>query len=643
MIRAAGILFRAPDGKVLLLKRGAGSDHANTWGVPGGQARDLETAIETAERETMEEITLLPRGPRYEWTRTVSSALGSNPTGPSLEPEVVEAGVVPPPETSEQVEFTTFLQKTEDQFTPILNYEHDAWCWADPERPPEPLHPGTRIALARLSMDELGVARAMVAGDLVSPQRYNENLTLFALRITGTGLSFRSAVKEYVWRDKSIYMNEDFLARCNGLPVLWEHPEKTMLNTKEFGDRIIGTIMLPYFKGDDEVWGIAKILDGNAAKLMTNKQLSTSPGVVIKTDESSKLTMEDGKALLIEGKPILLDHLSVVAAGVWDKAGPPTGILNEVLERVDSMAEANEKDAAGNIDKLLSHLDAMKDSMNSWKDSVEKRFDEWEKEKKEEKDRKDAMKRDAEEKEEKERCDKFKKDAEEEDCSDADFEKKCDEFEKTCKDSVVGKSVISDAKARRDARKDAMKRDAESKKEEEEKKDSQRMSDDRLTRALREIDELKARITVSPNDKEFQDKDELITRIDEAYRAHGKQMLGLRPGESAHTFAKRNLRPFLPLVKNSKGEPKYASDDLIDKIPAELLMDTVDEVCRAAIKDSMSMEHLNEDDLVSTTRTSDSGHRITEWRGKHTVVRRFASPVTQYGRMGTASIQQRRA
>jgi hypothetical protein len=168
----------------------------------------------------------------------------------------------------------------------------------------------------------------MAVGQLTSPQRY-ENVWLFAIRITGTGISYRHARKEFVWRDPSVYINDEFLARCNGLAVIWEHPEKSLLNDKEFSNRVIGSIMLPYLRDDkpDEVWGIAKVYDEDAAREMRDNVLSTSPAVnFADPTENDRIKLEDGKIMLIEGKPSLLDHIAICAAGVWDKGGDPTGV-----------------------------------------------------------------------------------------------------------------------------------------------------------------------------------------------------------------------------------------------------------------------------------------------------------------------------
>ena len=313
-LKAAGILFVADDGRVLLTRR-VGRDHAGEWAFPGGGVEDGESAEECARRETVEETALRYGGPLSLWTRRIKDG----------------------------VDFTTFIGRSE-QFVPQLNEEHDIFTWARPETALAtlPLHPGAAVALQRFDMDELGIAKAMVAGDLVSPQRY-ENLLLVALRITGTGAAYRSGIDEYVWRDPSLYLNDEFLERCQGLTVIWEHPKKRMMNSKEFNRRVIGSVMIPYIKPEErEVWGIAKVYDEEAVEALSTEQWSTSPGVKLKTSMSQKL--EDGSKLLLEGDIRLLDHIAVCTLGVWDKAGPASGVdvvldsrytvLDQIIEKV---------------------------------------------------------------------------------------------------------------------------------------------------------------------------------------------------------------------------------------------------------------------------------------------------------------------
>ena len=364
MIKAAGIMFLNDAGEVLLLKRGPGGDWPGAWCFPGGQQEGDETLEQTAVRECGEEMGFYPPGQRRVWTRRISD----NQYPPGVEQPVT---VNPVPPIGDPVDYTTFIQRIEGRFDPLLNGEHTSFAWCGVGLPRTPLHPGTRVALDKLTMDELGVARAITAGDLVSPQQY-ENVWLFALRITGTGTAYRSKLDEYVYRKPENYLNQHFLDRCNGLPVVWEHPQAGKLDSKEFINRVIGTILLPYIQGD-EVWGIAKIYDAEAVIQMTSKQLSTSPAVVFRqTDGNVQEKLEDGSSLLIEGKPSLLDHLAICEEGVWDKGGPPAGVeLPETIEttsgdmnmaEIEKEVEGAEKRSdtdGGNMDKLLMGIDAL--------------------------------------------------------------------------------------------------------------------------------------------------------------------------------------------------------------------------------------------------------------------------------------------
>lgn len=327
MNRAAGVMLQSAEGRVLFLRRSKAGDAPGQWCFPGGGIEDGETPVKAAIRELAEEADVRARKKHLTfWTRRCADG----------------------------VDFTTYIVRGVVEFDPLLNEEHTAFIWRDPHEPPRPLHPGCEIALAKLDMDELGVARAMRDDELHGPQDY-ENIVLFPLRITGTGVAFRHKWGEYVQRDPALYLNDDFLARCNGLPVIMEHPKTSVLNTEEFKDRVIGTIMLPYIRGD-EVWGIAKIYDATAAQMMKDEQLSTSPAVVWRDpDVNTKAESEDGEPILIEGPPSLLDHLAVCRVGVWDKGGEPSG--------VELLASDSIEQAEAQMSQVLLALDAIDDRL----------------------------------------------------------------------------------------------------------------------------------------------------------------------------------------------------------------------------------------------------------------------------------------
>ena len=229
---------------------------------------------------------------------------------------------------------------------------------------------------------ETDIAEAMSKGLLPSPQLY-ANVMLLAIRITGTGLAFRSAIGEHVWRDPELYLNDEFLKRCNGLMVIMDHPDSAVLNTEEFKNRAVGSIMLPYIKGD-EVWGIAKIYDQSAVTEICDGEISTSPSVVFdNTAGNTTLTTKNGQPLLIEGVPFLLDHIAIVtkargSKGVWDKGGDATGVLLNNQEVSDMTENKLEPKADANGDVLADILQAVK-GLNTNINSLSARMDSMEK------------------------------------------------------------------------------------------------------------------------------------------------------------------------------------------------------------------------------------------------------------------------
>lgn len=547
-IRAAGILIRCGD-KALFVKRGPGSDYPGMWAFPGGRMEEGETADQTAERETREEIGAVPYGNMKLHTRSINNQETASVAPILLGDPLVETltSNLPPMDAlvipATAVDFTTFTADAKNEFKPTLNDEHVGYAWAPIDQPPEPLHPGCRIALQKFTMNELDIARAMAAGSLVSPQQYM-GLWLYAMRITGTGLAFREAKNEYVWRDINLHLNEDFLARCNGLAVIWWHPPKS-LNTKEYRKRVIGAIMLPYALGD-EVWGIAKIQDADAAQLMADGQYSTSPSVILGGITDKVLKTADGTPLLIEGEAALLDHLAVCEQGVWDKGGEPVGVQNDIIERDLVMADS----AAQNDDgkKFDAVMDALRAGMSRM-DALHERLD-----------KQDAARKDAEEEEKKERA---KEDAARRDTEKAEWMKAdgamCakddadeEEEKKSFKEKGDPEEVAADKarKARKDrmaARDDAARKDAEEKeakkKEEQEKADAATRSDSIAKQVQDGIAAALAKL--QPKEQTADERTALAdaqVRADSVYGAFGKQAPPPMAGETTRDYRVRLLK-----------------------------------------------------------------------------------------------------
>lgn len=331
MKKAAGILYVSHDGKRILLLRRADceAEYAGTWALPGGHVEDGETAADAAVREMAEETSFRHDGELRFWTRSIRG----------------------------DCDFTTHIALAKEDFQPVLNEEHSEYRWTafDELYPVNgsglELHPGLWVALARFGMDELGMAEAIKSGEHASPVEFM-NVLMVNMRITGTGLSYRNAYEEYVWRDERYYTNERFVQRCYGLPVIWEHPSNGQpLDSKEFAKRVVGTVFLPYLKGN-EVWAVVKIWDDVAREAILKEKLSTSPCVVFTPRDIGHKEPFNGEEILIEGPPSFLDHIAICAEGVWDKGGEPTGVqsatvsdaADKCLEQIEALLQRSRLD-----------------------------------------------------------------------------------------------------------------------------------------------------------------------------------------------------------------------------------------------------------------------------------------------------------
>ena len=93
------------------------SKYSGTWGLAGGKIDTGEQLLTSLHRELIEEL-------GYDF---------------------IDVKVIPIEKfTSDNGHFSynTFLIPVEEEFTPVLNYEHRGYCWVRLEDHPKPLHPG---------------------------------------------------------------------------------------------------------------------------------------------------------------------------------------------------------------------------------------------------------------------------------------------------------------------------------------------------------------------------------------------------------------------------------------------------------------------------------------------------------------------
>lgn len=558
-VKAAGTLVVA-DGSVLFLRRGNGGDHPGEWCIPGGTTEQGETAEESARRETLEEA-------GYEPHKLI--ALGTTDDG--------------------AVEFTTFYHECRP-FEVALSDESTEYLWSPLGSWPEPLHPGCRFtlesdafkAIRKAHMTETEVAQAIATGDFTSPQ-FVRNMWLFDIRITGTGTSYRSKDEEYVYRPPEHYLNDEFLARCNGLPVIVDHPEKATLDSKEFNDRIVGSVLLPYIKGE-EVWAVARIYDEATATLMSSEQLSTSPSVVFRNPavENSTATLDGGQALLIEGKPILLDHIAICEAGVWDKGGPPTGVsTNHVQEPEMTEEERKAKADAEAKQELESRAKA---------DAEEK------------------AKADAEEEKAKADSDKWDKLMSAVDS----IAKRMDSFDKKADEMPAEEMSAADKKA--DAEKEEEKKaDAEDEKKEEEAKADAAKREGALLARVSQLESLlvqTAQLTPKPlSDSDYAAMADAQAKADSIYSAFGKQAPRALNGEDLLSYRKR-------LAAGVKSHSDQWKGIDISKVDSAVFDIAETKIYADAMEAAIHPSESPEGGLRAVTKDTGTGHRVTNFYGK---------------------------
>jgi 8-oxo-dGTP pyrophosphatase MutT (NUDIX family) len=134
---AAGVLFVANDGDVLLMRRSADEkNYGGWWGLPGGKAEDGEEPIAAARRETLEE------------------------TGFDCEDRLFKAfdSVVTPGKMA----FHTYTCGVDEKFTPKMeDGEHTGAAWFSLDGLPATTHPG----VVRAIKDRLSIADDMTPED----------------------------------------------------------------------------------------------------------------------------------------------------------------------------------------------------------------------------------------------------------------------------------------------------------------------------------------------------------------------------------------------------------------------------------------------------------------------------------------------
>lgn len=412
-----------------------------------------------------------------------------------------------------------------------------------------------------MSLTELEVAERIRDGTVPSPVKFS-NMWLVNLRITGTGLAYRAGLKEHVWRDPKLYLNEEFLRRCNGLPVIANHPDDAVLTEEDFKLRIVGSVMLPYIRGD-EVWAVCRVYLQSIVEEITEGDVSTSPSVVFNSTSGNVEVQEGDTNFLIEGVPFLVDHIALVtkahgSLGVWDKDRIPAGV--EVTNTGEIEMEKEELQALlqGVVSDALQGINQKIDGVVTRMDSLEQR---------------DKARADAEEQAKKEVEEKAKADEA------AEEQRKADE--------AAAKEAEEKAKADEAAAKDAEEKAKADSEAEEQRKADEEAEKERNDSALAEAQ----------------------AKADSAFSACGKNAPAPFSGENALDYRKRAL---IAMQKHSPAHKDVNIRAIADSATLAVLEDAIFSAARQSIEKEMMS---TQGQLHKRIRNDEAGRRITEYQG----------------------------
>lgn len=514
-IFGSGIMFR--QGKyVFLIQR---SDDG-TWCPPGGTVEPGELAIDAARREVLEEV-----GYQYDGPLTPHSVYG---------------------------DYLTFRAEVPERFEAKLNDESLAAGWFHIDDLPKPLHQPFAEMLAQQALNETEVAALIADGTLSSPQFFI-NMWMFAIRVTGTGVTWRSADQQMAFRNPDDYLTPEFLQRVAGVPLIWLHPEKNKLDSDEFAKRVIGTLTNSWVADNGEVWTIGRVYDAEAAEIMATRQLSTSPTVTYSESQDSIIKV-DGQPLLVEPSPQLLDHVAICEQGVWDKLLDPTGVKSDSIP-----SEAEKMDEEKFVELFNKCMDARMAKADSEAADLK-------------------AKADAEEAAKKEKADAEAKEAEE-------------------------------AKAKADAEEKAAKEKADSEaKEKADAEEAERMAKEKADSQLRqEIADLRSRIPTELSDEERNEVADAQVKADSVFSCFGKRAPVPLSGEKPLAYRRRLM------IQLQEHSPDFKSVDL-SSIADSALLSVAEKTIYADAQKSASLS-VGPGMLREIKRADATGRQISTFEG----------------------------
>lgn len=291
-----------------------------------------------------------------------------------------------------------------------------------------------------------------------------------------------------------------------------------------------------------------------------------------------------------------------------------------MTEEEKAAADKARQDAAGNIDKILAHLDSKFDSVN-------KRMDAFEEEKKADRRKADAARRDAE------RAEWMKADAAacERDDADEKTEKEelvakgepeetaADKARASRRDRMKARSDAAESEEAKRTREDSARRDVEDKaRQDADVRDTKTRADAVLADQARMATTI-ANMPKSPTDADYGAMADAQAIYDSVYQAFGQRAPVPLQGEAVVGYRRRLARGI------QTHSEKWKSIDL-HTLPDAALGIAEEHIRADAAVAARTAGDVPDGTLMPVTRVNESGHRVTEFRGRETIFKRMAQP-----------------
>ena len=335
----AGIMYVAGK-KVLLGKRSYG-DFKDHWDFPGGKTEDGETPIQTALRESLEEVGYQPSENIVQFDFSDNDHIG----------------------------FTTFLCRT-STFEPHFNNEHSDFQWFDLNSLPSDLHPCVKLTIDKFRYLSKGM-------DAVSSRDYDFNnwfevkdnplskVGVFPYLGASVSPDFPPDQIVYVYRPEEELADPECAESFKLTPWVNEHPNNLLGSEKEGripAERkgIEGVIGEDVYYKDGVLYGNIKVFSDNLAELISSGKKELSLGYACRYEKSSGIY--NGQRYDAIQRTIRGNHLALVGEG---RMGPDVAVLDHIKFTFDAK-EIKMADTQENEGKQKLGIDDLAKAIGEW-------------------------------------------------------------------------------------------------------------------------------------------------------------------------------------------------------------------------------------------------------------------------------------